>query len=573
MNSSIINTLKKLQIKSIAITLILTLLLISNYLYAQSIRRITITNNCNQDLLWTNENALIIKNGNFLLCEPEKVFCDNDAGICGQDGLCYYKNPAIVFGQDDKPDYYLRSKSTKIYDVKLVNNSKYQEYILNLIPQIQCVNSDSGYICKSANCNRDHTNPTNGNCIIGKKISPPYNKASIYLRDKINDEYYVSLESGINLPISIKPIADSYGNQDLDNNFFCKPAGLTNCNWDFIPPSQEPFKAHVFNQIDRDIDADVTALCQSNDDCEYGQKCGLKYPEDLIGYTGSGYCGNPIGYYNPITFCKLNFTSNELKKIFNCQINNKDQDSSVVIYNEQDSVIDRCPENSFEIGIKDLDGSTQQFCIQDLYNCSNKTVKIGDKEYSYLDSCYNSTFNQPESSVCCGCIDWPGIKSNSKKLCMREPSSVEPNPCSVDFANSPPDCKADLNTTVHSPNPLWLKFVKPSLEWLVKGCNDGKEYKYGDNHSVYECSTEDDYQTNDNNVNYLITFCPEGYNLFDIKQKSTSDIPNFNIKSIEKPTPTSRFAGEITLFNIIVICLFLLISIILVVYFFTKREK
>lgn len=475
-------------------------------------------------------------------------------------------------------------KSTVISDVNLIDNI--QQQIKKTVP-------NRLYQCLSADCNRSTVGSVSGKCIPTSKFYGPYTTAFIELNNKANDKYYISIENGINVPISITPVGD-FGGQNIQSNFFCKTTGgnvsndntkLLGCSWDFEPPNEETFKRHLFTQIDRNLDADLVALCQEDSECNHGELCGLKYPEDIINYSDSGYCGKPIALHSITSLCNTSNISSNITSILKCENltsnSNFIMDAQDIGTLQQNSVENRCPNSYVELTLNNNDKTKVKYCIHDIYNCKDRKLSVSGKYYKYLDSCYNYNYDSEQTGICCGCIDWPGIPTDNNFLCMPYSKEISPDTCDVDFSLSPPDCKSNYNTKTSKANESWVQLVKPHLEWLIKGCPDAKEYKFGDKHSVIQCSSEDIASNPGNNMNYLITFCPSNKMLFaadganNKQEQFLKDFVVTNKISGAEQSQSQLFSDykiTINLSNAIIFLIFCITTVLLIAYFAFKRD-
>jgi hypothetical protein len=466
------------------------------------------------------------------------------------------------------------------------------QYSLNKQEKSETSNPIKLYQCVSADCDRSSVRMLQGQCTPTSKFYGPYTKVNIELNDSNNDKYHISLENGVNIPVTITPVG-SYGDQDVQSNFFCQTTGdrpsnnltkLAGCNWQFAPPQTSELKPYIFTQINRDYNTDSLASCKQDSDCDMEERCGLKYPDDLIGFNHSGYCGKPIGYYSITTLCNTNNAANSLLKLLKCE--NNDGNNYLVAADEmtsleRNSVESRCPNSYTELKPNSLSNTPVKFCNNDIYNCTAKQLSVDGQLYNYLESCYNYDKKSPETDICCGCIDWPGIPTDSNHLCQPYDANRSLAPCDIDFSNSPPDCKPKYDTKVSMANRNWVKLMKPYLEWLVKGCPDAKEYKYGDKHSVIQCSSNNEANTPDNNINYLITFCPNNKTLFNNGSGNSNhnflkDFVATNKIAEETKTQSplfNEYEVSVNLSNIIIFLIFSIIVIILIAYFALRREE
>ncbi len=489
-------------------------------------------------------------------------------------------------------DIKIDDGTEKVQNIEPKDNTDQQQSFN--IQAVKKSNPNILYQCISADCNRSTANLINGRCTPNSSFYGPYTSAYIELNNNSNDRYFISIENGINVPISITPVGE-FGEQDIQSNFFCKttggtidndPTNLTGCSWDFTPLENDIIKRHLFLQINRNLDADVVSLCQSDSECNHGEVCGLKYPEDLISYSGSGYCGSPVAIQTVKNICNTNNLSSTITDILKCE-NFDSKGNFIIDANDigtllKNSVDERCPNSNIELTLNDEDKTKVKFCIHDLYNCNSKELSISGKYHKYLDSCYNYNHDSKEIGICCGCIDWPNIPSDNNFLCLPSTETTLPVNCDVDLASSPPNCKPKYTTKVTKSNETWSKLVKPHLEWLIKGCPDAKEYTYGDKHSMVQCSSQNIASTPGNNINYLITFCPNNKNLFDggsnKQDKFLKDFVATNkiIDSDNTETKSQLFSDykiTINLSNAIIFLIFSIVTILLIAYFAFKRDN
>ncbi|MBP9722027.1 MAG: hypothetical protein KBD64_02585 [Gammaproteobacteria bacterium] len=504
--------------------LLIILAIFSNLLSAAPpSRTINIVNNCPFTVLWGAKGTPIKDVKSVVTCPPGSAFgasCFNNKGYCGQQlysvdskGVrtalpisCYFRYPTLEMSSDSNPDYVLTTGASREYSINLVDRvndagENVTQYTLNIDSQYDCDSSTGKYNCHSAPCGeRLYSNEkdswgttmpslptatgsiTSGACSPDKGITSAFTQAEITFNDKQNDFYDISIINGVNVPISIEPVARYFGNQGMQENFFCKATGnpptgdpkkMKGCSWNFTPP--DGYEKHIFTEIYRNLATD-NKTCTTDVDCKsVGGVCGLKYPEDYINYNNKGYCGKPIAYQTLANISPLvvSVKTSALKDLF--QLN-----------------------NAHNIALSDGTG-VQAVTNNQLFMCKTDDYGTG---YLYLDSCYNyckgkfpcneykpgKTKNS--STACCGCIDWPGVPTDDDVACKASESYSNPA------------------------RALWLATVKPLVGWLIDGCPDAYEYQYGDKHGTMQCSSKDKAIDPGNNVGYTITFCPSGKGIF-----------------------------------------------------------
>jgi hypothetical protein len=581
------------KLNSVKYYILCIFLLLFNNLFADNIRNLTISNQCDFDVLWGIDGTPIKDNGNIVKCNIENTDCFNGQGFCGSNGLCYFKYPTLISGKDDKPDFYLSSGSTKDYEAILIkqtdtNNKPLTQYRIKLGIQSQCTYNDitDRYECKSGDCARDNAYPLNGQCKPNSSLQTPYTQAEFILNNGNNDFYSLNIMHGINVPMSITPLG-TFGSQKLQTSFFCKVSGglptghpdnMSGCTWKFNPPTNKEIKPHLFTQIHRDLDADLITICQTDAECNPGQKCGLKYPEDLQNYHYSAYCGIPIGYNTTANICTQSDISPELQHTLQCERIAFDETNTEIPIpiSETDPVEKRCPNNFTTLSLNGIPNSERKFCNYEILQCATKIINISGKNYKYLDSCYNYNKVDPESSACCGCVDWPNIPSDDNNLCLTDVDQEEPTSCNIDLGAKPPYCKKHYTTNIRKPNSTWLAIVKPHLQWLIDGCPDAKEYKYGNKHSTQQCSSKNTANEAGNNINYLITLCPNGKSLFsDTIKATTVTISDYDKIAFDRAGEANneREAKKIDLASMLIFIVFTLLVFILVIYYASKRDS
>ncbi|CEK11039.1 thaumatin family protein [Legionella hackeliae] len=111
-----------------------------------------------------------------------------------------------------------------------------------------------------------------------------------------------------------------------------------------------------------------------------------------------------------------------------------------------------------------------QYTQAELYGCSKGIFK---------NSCYTAG---AVSGSCCGCVNWNTLGIN---------------------VPAPPITQSCGGVKTDS----WVNVSQPKLEWLKEACSNAYVYPYDDASSTFTCQKLN--SQNINQVNYLISFCPQ----------------------------------------------------------------
>lgn len=305
--------------------------------------------------------------------------------------------------------------------------------------------------CKTGVCATSENGHTIvGPCPFGVGPVGPTTLAEFTLLEKGVDAYDISIINGMNIPISMEPIAAAEamvnatagGGAGAANPYYCgaagaasQPAGstLTGCSWDFDPKVKLPGSQHKMDYSD--LLSAVTpggTACQpaggTGPRCPTGEVCGRAFTPGTT--TAPESCGKQIGWW----------TADEL-----CIVTNNGEGSP-------------------------LDCSTTvtgQGTRADLLGCTG----------SNAGSCYSAG----AGSSCCGCPDW---KVGGTDL-----------PLAPGFS-----CQGT--------NPEWTSHSEPWAKVLKDACPTAYSFPYDDPTSSFTCST-DSTGASKNTMSYKITFCPD----------------------------------------------------------------
>ncbi|MDP1602489.1 MAG: thaumatin family protein [Legionella sp.] len=337
-------------------------------------------------------------------------------------------------------------------------------------------------ICETGQCLTDDT----GGCISG--MSNPSTHAEITLNQASVDYYDLSFVNGVNIPIGISPNnqplpVEPYGQNPL---FWCGKSGfkegrgdfyaalldsknLIGCEWSFeLPrtPMYQGYDSHVFYTL---VSYTGFIECSSDKQCNPGDRCGFSPNDMATRQHAVPMCGKPIAYTVPANVCGTPYNQGAIlpKQAFGC-------------YSQP--------------------GALDAFKMQAYAMCA--LPPGAPPGITAPPTCYVGANNQPDPE-CCGCIAW----EQTIPLTGNET-------CRVGDANN------------RTPN-FWQANLRDKVEWLARQCPAGYSYQYDDVHSTFVCSsTKNPTIHNPNQLNYTVTFCPDGQTLFD---QNDIDLSQFNL--------------------------------------------
>jgi len=329
----------------------------------------------------------------------------------------------------------------------------------NIFPRTGC--DSNGQHCKTGECGAG----SNGICPTGTGGDPPISLAEFTLANQTlsttgPDFYDVSIINGINVGISMGPVAGTFAAEASDP-YSCKIAGgttaqgeLSACSWTVTPtvPTASPT-----NQTTLLRDVYPTAYsgagscpnggspnslgyctCTADSNCSSaGLYCGLA-TNAASGVQYAKVCGSPIGWWTADDIClSSNNTSPDIAA-FNC-------------------------------------GTTND----NLYACINTNAQ----------SCYND--QATPAGNCCGCAT-----SSSSPYASDWPDVLNPG-----FGGSDGGCYGYNNS--------WFSVAQPWIIFLKQACPTAYTYPFDDATSTFTCDGASAVGTSSAvTPNYNVTFLP-----------------------------------------------------------------
>jgi|GEM_PF-5967413 len=368
-------------------------------------------------------------------------------------------------------------------------NAVYQ-YVANFGARTGCqsiIDGDgkSQLICQTGQCTTDQ----NGTCVSGMRN--PSTHAEITLNQSNVDFYDMSFVNGVNVPIGISPDndpapVDPYGQNPL---FWCGKSGfkdargdyytslsdatnLIGCQWIFQPPSTPVYQGYASSVFYTLVTYTGNVQCHSDAECNALERCGFS-PDDMDNNQQAvPLCGTPVAYTVPANVCGSPYNQGAIlaKQAFGCY----SKPGDLAAFKMQAYAMCALPPNA-------PPGITAP------PTCYVGATKIPDPE-------------------CCGCINW------QSKLPLGSNET-----CRVGYAIG-----ADAN--------FWQINIRDKVSWLADNCLAGYAYQYDDVHSTFVCSSVvQPTADNPNQLNYTVTFCPDGQRLFGLPdQNQTFFLQLFN---------------------------------------------
>lgn len=448
-------------------------------------RTITFKNLCNEKI-WIAFTPSYIP-GNKTFCAKDSD-CLRGASCVGAQ--CVYpipvptgSNPAspweLAAYQKDNPDDPATQSKMEIelqYSIPDPHNPEevVYQYVANFGARTGCSFVKDGkhhqqLICETGQCLVDEV----GGCISG--MSNPSTHAEITFNNTAVDFYDISFVNGVNIPIGISPADDPvsiepYGQAPL---FWCGKSGffdarsefyklqpnsdnLIGCNWNFKLPAVPTFEGYDSSVFYTIVNYTGNIFCTSDSECDPADRCG--YSLNDTASTAAPKCGRPIAYNVLANICGSPFNQGPslLKKAFGC-------------YSEP--------------------GAVEAFKMQAYAMCAKPPN--APPEITAPPTCYVNGSVQPDPE-CCGCIAW------EKKLPLGAEST----------------CRA--GDVINAPANFWQTHIRDKVLWLADQCLAGYAYQFDDVHSTFTCSSVKNPSTDKpNQLNYTVTFCPDGQQLFN----------------------------------------------------------
>ncbi len=325
----------------------------------------------------------------------------------------------------------------------------------NIFARTGC--DSQGQNCKTGDCNAS----SSGLCPTGTGGNPPMALAEFTLSNQTHftsdpDFYDVSIINGINVGISMSPVAGTFV-ATAGNPYSCQSPGSTTasgqlsaCSWTLTPtvPTASPTNQTT---LLRDVYPTTFSgagscpnggspnslgicTCSADSDCSSvsGLLCGLA-TNAASGIQYAKVCGTPIGWWTADQIClSSNGTSPDIAAL-NCSATNND-----------------------------------------LYACAGANAQ----------SCYNNTATP--GGACCGCAT-----SSSSPYQSDWPLVLNPG-----FGGSDDGC--------YGYNTNWFSVAQPWIIFLKEACPTAYTYPYDDATSTFTCQGS----AKGGAPNYNITFLP-----------------------------------------------------------------
>jgi len=467
-----------------------------NYtIVANSTRTVTFENYCPFDVWFgANPGAIPETCANGVGC-PTGTTCNDPSA---SSSTCSWSQPAV---QNTNTGYHLALYNGTSPATNTVTITDYttghsqidgsQLWSGNFSGRTHC--DSNGQNCETADC----AATSSGMCTTGP--TGPTTLSEFTFLTTQQDSYDVSIINGSNVAMSITPSLPQGTSKPYDcgvpgsTSVVSYSDGLYNSNgvlatpftgalagsaWSFSPPNG--------NYLYQYVDGSTVHGCATNSDCSsfIGTVCGLTYAN--VGTSGSGSatltCGAPLGYWTQDQICAQNPTFNQ-SSIVNCTSNS----ISLSPQPTPPDILTQCTSSS---STGSCPSSVTSGSGYTLYNLIAGTTAPPESQNDKLtfSSCF-AAISQTASSVnCSGCYNWQ--------------QSITPFPTDTNFV---PQCGSSVTTT---PNPSWVYWVLPYIQWLKQACPSCYTYVYDDKTSGFGCPYA--YETGQSAVNYTVTFCPGG---------------------------------------------------------------
>ncbi len=371
--------------------------------------------------------------------------CGSQAVCNTTNSICYMDLPDLTTAQ---VSLSAGSQSTICVPAP-VTGARFQ-WSGNIFARTGC--DSNGQHCQTGDCNAS----SEGICPAGTGGNPPTALAEFTLSNQSNttsgpDYYDISIINGINVGVSMSPVANTFTPTSGDS-YSCGSPGSTTafgslaaCNWTINATSIPNISPYPTDQstLLRNV-YPVTASscgsgspnslgycsCTSNSDCTGGTVCGLA-ENAASGVQYKKVCGNQVGWWTADQICKSSNNTSPDIAAFNCGT------------------------------------------ATNLMACTNANAK----------SCYNNTATA--ASDCCGC----GTSDSSPyKEYWPEPAPG--------FGGSDNGCYGYNNN--------WFDYAQNWIVFLKQACPTAYTYPFDDATSTFTCEGK----TKSAGPNYNITFLP-----------------------------------------------------------------
>lgn len=468
---------------------------------ANSTRTITFQNYCSFDVWFGATPGVVPETCAFGAGCPNGTTCVNPSAATS---ACAWNQPTV---KNNNPGYYLVKYNGSSPATNTVTITDYttghspidgfQVWSGNFSGRTYC--DSNGANCKTADCAATST-PLTGTCTTGP--TGPATLAEFTLLTTQPDSYDVSVINGLNLAMSITPSLPQGTSKPYDcgvpgstrqvsysdglynsNGVLAKPytGGLAGASWTFNPPTS----GNYYYQY---VDGSTSHTCTTDHDCtQYANTvCGLTYSN--VGTSGPGNaqltCGNPLGYWTQDQICAQNHDFNSTN-IVNCTNNSISLSSQSNI----PSIINACtnPGTNTSGSCPSTVSSSSGYNFFNLVAGTTAPPELVNDKLTFA-SCFAANTQTASSVNCSGCNNWQEL--------------INPFPNDTNFV---PQCGTSATTT---PNPSWVYWILPNIQWLKQACPSCYTYVYDDKTSGFGCPYA--YETGQSAVNYTVTFCPGG---------------------------------------------------------------
>lgn len=471
-----------------------------NYtIVATSTRTVTFENYCPFDVWFGATPGVVPETCAFGQGCPTGTTCIDPAAA---SSACAWDQPIV---QNSNPGYYLVKYNGSSPATNVVTVTDYttgsspidglKVWSGNFSGRTHC--DSNGENCETADCAAT-SSPLPGTCTTGPQ--GPTTLAEFTILTTEPDSYDISVINGSNLAMSITPSLPQGTSKPYDcgipgntntvpysdglynsNGVLGTPitGGLAGANWTFNTPN--------INYLYQYVDGTGGQSCATDADCvqyDNGTVCGLTYSN--VGTSGAGTaaltCGLPLGYWTQDQICAQNQTFND-SSIVNCTNNSI---TSLPQPNPPD-ILTACTSTSSTGSCPSTVSVGSNYTFYNLVAGTTAPPESQNDKLTFA-SCFAAITQTASSLNCSGCYNWQGI--------------ITPFPSDTNFV---PQCGTSATTM---PNPSWVYWVLPNIQWLKQACPSCYTYVYDDKTSGFGCPYA--YETGQSAVNYTVTFCPGG---------------------------------------------------------------
>jgi hypothetical protein len=252
-------------------------------------RVITVTNECPGQTINIGVNGGYVQDCDNGAC-PAGSTCSTNRSPPG----CFWDFPTPACGSP-----VLASGATATYVLPAPQAGSTVTWSGNVYAATQCASNGSG--CATAQC----ATSLNGQTVIqacpdGMGPQGPTTLAEFTLVPDGSDFYDVSAINGVNVPVSMGPLA---GTADPSNPYTCATAGATTgspgllgCSWSFNPSINATDESALLRAV-----TPGGASCSSDADCSGGQVCGTAL--SFGSASGAQSCGTQVAWWTADELC------------------------------------------------------------------------------------------------------------------------------------------------------------------------------------------------------------------------------------------------------------------------------